>query len=143
MSVIIRTQEESQMTSLTSIRRLATVVSLAALTALGLGTTQAVADNDKTITWRVQSHWPSASSSFTDSLANLRDTLAERTNGRLQLQIHEAGALFPADEIFPAVRRGIIEMGTISPAYIMNRVTTAGIASGLPFAFRNTWEAAY
>jgi TRAP-type mannitol/chloroaromatic compound transport system substrate-binding protein len=95
------------------------------------------------ITWRVQSHWPSASSSFKDSLGRLKDKLAECTNGKLVLELHEAGALFPAKEIFPAVKRGIIQMGTISPAYLPETVSTAGIASGLPFAFRNVWETAY
>lgn len=111
-------------------------LALAALT----GTTASAQD---TITWRVQSHWPSASSSFDDSLGLLRDTLDERTDGRLQLELHEAGSLFGHDEIFNAVRRGVIEMGTISPAYILDEVSTAGIAFGLPNAFRNTWEAAY
>ena len=32
---------------------------------------------------------------------------------------------------------------SISPAYIIDQVSLAGIASGLPFAFRNVWEAAY
>lgn len=97
----------------------------------------------KKVTWRVQSHWPSASSSFEDSLVRLKNRLAECTNGELMLELHEAGALFPATEIFNAVRRGIIPMGTISPAYLPATVSTAGIASGLPFAFRNVWEAAY
>ena len=101
------------------------------------------ADAQDTVRWRVQSHWPNASSSFSDSLERLKTTLETRTDGRFVLQLHEAGALFPAREIFSAVSRGVIEMGTISPAYIRDRVSVAGIASGLPFAFRNTWEAAY
>ncbi len=126
------------------VRKLAAGVSVAALAAAVLFPAQVLAQGDKeVIRWRVQSHWPGASSSYTDSLVRLRDTLAERTDGRLVLELHEAGSLFPATEIFPAVSRGVIQMGTISPAYIMNRVSLAGIASGLPFAFRNTWEAAY
>ncbi|MFP5404996.1 MAG: TRAP transporter substrate-binding protein DctP [Gammaproteobacteria bacterium] len=95
------------------------------------------------ITWKVQSHWPSASSSFKDSLVRLKTKLGECTKGQLVLDLHEAGALFPAKEIFPAVKRGIIQMGTISPGYLPETVSTAGIASGLPFAFRNVWETAY
>ena len=68
------------------------------------------------VTWRVQSHWPSASSSYKDSLVTLKAKLAACTNGQLVLDLHEAGALFPAKEIFPAVKRGVIQMGTISPA---------------------------
>ncbi|WP_208539164.1 TRAP transporter substrate-binding protein DctP [Algihabitans albus] len=126
---------------------LMTTFKVAALAAAAVATAfvaaPAPADAQDTVRWRVQSHWPSASSSFSDSLERLKATLEARTDGRFVLQLHEAGALFPAREIFSAVSRGIIEMGTISPAYIRDRVSVAGIASGLPFAFRNTWEAAY
>ncbi|MCO6389628.1 twin-arginine translocation pathway signal protein [Aliihoeflea aestuarii] len=101
------------------------------------------ANAQDTVTWRVQSHWPQSSSSYSDSLEHLRDVLDERTGGRLKLELHAAGGLFGHDEIFNATRRGIIQMGTISPAYIMGEVPTAGIANGLPNAFQNTWEAAY
>ncbi|MBA1148022.1 TRAP transporter substrate-binding protein DctP [Ectothiorhodospiraceae bacterium WFHF3C12] len=104
---------------------------------------QAVAQDKEVITWKVQSHWPSASSSYEDSLVLLKNRLEERTDGRLVLQLHEAGALFKAKETFNAVSRGVIEMGTISPAYVRDKIQVAGIASGLPFAFRNVWEAAY
>ena len=73
----------------------------------------------------------------------LKTILEERTDGRLELELYEAGSLFKAKEIFNAVSRGILEMGTISPAYAQDKITLAGIASGLPFAFRNVWEAAY
>jgi TRAP-type C4-dicarboxylate transport system substrate-binding protein len=115
---------------------IATLVAFACLSA------QASAQSD-TITWRVQSHWPQASSSYSDSLEYLRDKLDERTQGRLKLELHPAGSLFGHDEIFNSVRRGVIPMGTISPAYILGEATTAGIANGLPNAFQNTWEAAY
>jgi TRAP-type C4-dicarboxylate transport system substrate-binding protein len=116
----------------------------AALAATMLFPMQAMAQKDKdTIRWRVQSHWPTASSSYKDSLVLLQNKLKERTNGRLQLELYEAGALFGAKETFNAVRRGIVDMGTISPAYILDQVSLAGIAAGLPFAFRNVWEAAY
>jgi TRAP-type mannitol/chloroaromatic compound transport system substrate-binding protein len=98
---------------------------------------------DKPVTWRVQSHWPRASSSFKDSLELLRGNIDKRTNGRLKLEPFEAGALFGATETFGAVKRGAIPMGTISPAYILGDVSTAGIAFGLPNAFRDVWEAAY
>lgn len=93
--------------------------------------------------WRVQSHWPSASSSYEDSLGRLKREIERRTEGRLELQLFESGALFKPQETFNAVSRGIIQMGTISPGYAQDKITLAGIASGLPFAFQNVWEAAY
>lgn len=97
----------------------------------------------ESVTWKVQSHWPGSSSSYTDSLGRIKRVLEERTDGRLKLELYEAGALFKSKETFNAVSRGILEMGTISPSYAQDKVSLAGIASGLPFAFRNVWEAAY
>ena len=98
---------------------------------------------DQVIKWRVQSHWPAASSSYEASLMVLADRLKERTNGRLILEPFAAGALVPAKEIFNAVKRGMIQMGTISPAYVRDQIEVAGIAAGLPYAFKNVWECAY
>lgn len=128
---------------LNNVRKKLTVIA----SALTFGVTAALSTApvvaSETVTWRVQSHWPGASSSYKDSLGRLKEQIESRSDGRIQLQLYEAGALFKADETFNAVSRGILEMGTISPSYASNRMTLAGIASGLPFAFRNTWEAAY
>ncbi len=70
---------------------------------------------EDTITWKVQSHWPGASSSYEDSLKRIKRVLEERTDGKLKLELYEAGALFKAQETFNAVSRGVIQMGTISP----------------------------
>ena len=98
---------------------------------------------DKVIKWRVQSHWPASSSSYKASLEVLAERIKERSNGRLILEPYPSGSLVPAKEIFNAVKRGMIQMGTISPAYIRDQVEVAGIAAGLPFAFKNVWECAY
>jgi len=123
------------------------IMVLVPLLALFLGLGLTVTDNaraaDEVIKWRVQSHWPASSSSFKDSLQVLADRLKDRTNGRLILEPYAAGALVPAKEIFNAVKRGMIQMGTISPAYVRDQIEVAGIAAGLPFAFKNVWECAY
>lgn len=105
--------------------------------------TNSVNAADNAIKWRVQSHWPAASSSYKDSLQVLADRIKERTNDRLILEPYPAGALVPAKEIFNAVKRGMIQMGTISPAYVRDQIEVAGIAAGLPYAFKNVWECAY
>lgn len=126
--------------SFTRKTRALTAVALAAAMLLPV---QSMAQKKEVTTWRVQSHWPASSSSYTDSLITLKDKLAERTDGRLVLELHEAGALFGPKETFNAVRRGIIQMATIAPGYIIDQVPLAGVASGLPFAFRKVEEAAY
>lgn len=129
--------------SIKGISKIGFIVSLAVcfLIITSIGTPVQAAE--KVIKWRVQSHWPASSSSYKASLQVLADRLKERTGGRLILEPFPSGALVPAKEIFNAVKRGMIQMGTISPAYIRDQVEVAGIAAGLPFAFKNVSEAAY
>lgn len=131
------------MHTLTHYRKKLTVYASALTLGLSAALGSSALSAQETFTWKVQSHWPGSSSSYTDSLVRLKNVLEERTDGRLKLNLYESGALFKAQETFNAVSRGILEMGTISPAYAQDKITLAGIASGLPFAFRNVWEAAY
>ncbi|MFV8836636.1 TRAP transporter substrate-binding protein DctP [Aquisalimonas sp.] len=118
--------------------------SVSVMIGLGLALPHAGATaDDETITWRVQSHWPSASTSYEASLEKLRDQLYERTDGRLELELYEAGQLFGTDEIWAAVERGIVEMGTTSPFFLQDRLSLASVAAGLPFSFQEVWEAVY
>mgnify|MGYP001365584704 CR=1 FL=1 len=124
-------------------RKTLTVYASALTLGISAALSAAPAAAQDTFTWKVQSHWPGSSSSYTDSLGRIKRVLEERTDGRLKLQLYEAGSLFKATDTFNAVSRGILEMGTISPSYAQDKISLAGIASGLPFAFRNVWEAAY
>ena len=102
-----------------------------------------IARAEPTVLWRIQSHWPSTSTSFIDSLTIIRDLLAERTGGRFKLELYGSGELFKGPEIFNAVRRGVVEMGTILASYIENEVKSAGVVGGVPGTFQRIWEAAH
>ena len=95
------------------------------------------------VLWRVQSHWPPASASFTDSLIIISNLLTERTGGRFKLQLYGSGEIFKGAEIYNAVRSGVVEMGTVLATYLENDVRSAGIAGGLPDTFQRVWEAAH
>jgi TRAP-type C4-dicarboxylate transport system substrate-binding protein len=126
--------------------KLATMIiaGIAALSvALPVGSMQKAQAADKTYTWKVQSHWPAASSSYEDSLKKIAAELKEKTDGRLILEPYPANALVPAKEVFAGVKRGMIQGGTLSPGYVRNEIPIAGVAAGLPFAFKNVWELAY
>ncbi len=92
------------------------------------------------VTWKVQSHWPKASSSFGDSLQLIADELKANTEGQFELQLFGAGEFAKGGEIFNIVRKGVVEMGTISPGYIQGEAVTAGLALGVPGTFREPWE---
>lgn len=92
------------------------------------------------VTWRVQSHWPKASSSFNDSLGVLASTLAERTDGRFKLELFGDGEFSKGGEVYNLVRRGVVEMGTCSPAYIQDEAQAASFAYGIPGTLREPWQ---
>ncbi len=131
------------MMSVRTLRKMLAMASLTLVASVTLTLSHAAAAADKPIVWKVQSHWPGSSSSYEDSLVRIKKVIEERTDGRLKLQLYEAGQLFKAQEIFNAVSRNVVQMGTISPGYAQDKLTLGGIASGLPFAFHHVWEASY
>ncbi len=104
-----------------------------------IGTARA---NEK-VTWKCQAHWPKASASFGDSLAVIAKELEENTKGRFKLQLFGAGEFAKGGEILNIVRRGVVEMGTIAPSYMLGDVPSAGLAYGVPGTFREPWEFQY
>ncbi|WP_322515867.1 TRAP transporter substrate-binding protein DctP [Rhodopseudomonas palustris] len=92
------------------------------------------------VTWKVQAHWPKASGSFNDSLAVLAKEIAARTDGRLNLELYGAGEIAKDREIYNVVRRGVVQMGTISPAYILGEAQAMGLLYGVPGTLRDSWE---
>ena len=77
------------------------VVVLACFATFTLCTPEAGAA-DKVFKWKMQTHWPASSSSFSASAEVVVKKLKERTNGRLEIELFPAGALVPAKELFNA-----------------------------------------
>jgi TRAP-type mannitol/chloroaromatic compound transport system substrate-binding protein len=92
------------------------------------------------VTWKVQAHWPKASGSFNDSLGVLAKELDARTGGSFKLEMYGAGEIAKDREIFNIVRRGVVPMGTISPAYILGEAQAMGLFYGVPGTLRESWE---
>ena len=128
----------AKMPRLTRRNALAGSVALVAAPAI-VGRARAAAE----ATWRVQSHWPKASASFDESLAVVAEKVNEQTDGKMVLELYGAGEFAKGPEIFNIVRRGVVEMGTLSPGYILGEASTAGLALGVPGTFREPWEFAH
>lgn len=92
------------------------------------------------VTWRVQAHWPKASSSFTDSLGVIATKLEERTEGAFKLELLGAGEFAKGPDIYNVVRKGVVPMGTISPSYISDQAQAATFVYGIPGTLRVAWE---
>ena len=82
------------------------------------------------VTWKVQAHWPKASASFKDSLEVFANELERRTGGRFKMQLFGAGELAKDREIYNIVKRGVIEMGTVSAAYILDEAQAWDVVFG-------------
>ena len=100
------------------------------------------AQSKATVTWKVQAHWPKASASFKDSLEWFAAELGKRTGGRFKMQLFGAGELAKGGEIYNIVKRGVVEMGTLAPAYILDEAEAMGLAYGIPGTFREPWQMA-
>jgi len=98
---------------------------------------------DNAIKWKMQTHWPASSSSYTDSAQVLVKKLKDRTGGRLEIELFPAEALVPSKELFNAAKRGMIQMVGTSSAYPRDQVPLMDVASGLPMNFKDAWECAY
>jgi len=112
----------------------------ASLALVGAPAVIGTARAQSSVTWKVQSHWPKASGSYKDSLEVLAVELEKRTGGRFKLQMFGAGELAKGGEIYNIVRRGVVEMGTISPGYILGEAQCMGLIYGVPGTLREPWE---
>ena len=125
------------------IRKIRTSVLLLAGLGLLLAPFTATNLEAKTIKWKLQAVYPSSSPSYEDSVLVVINKIKERTKGRLDIEAFPANALFPAKEIFNAVKRGLIPIGVTSPAYMQANIKLAGIAAGVPYSFKRIWEGVY
>jgi len=107
------------------------------------GGTEATAAGD-VIKWKCQAHTPAVQGGhYKYGLLAVADELKKRTNGRFIIEPFGEGSFVPAKEIHNAVKRGMLEAGFTSSAYIQSQVPLAAVSNGLPFGLRDAWEAAY
>jgi len=97
---------------------------------------------DKVIKWRCQASIPFVSPNYKGAPVRVAEKIKKGTNGRLIIEPYPAGALMPNKEIFPAVKRGMIEMAFSAPGYWKSDLPL-GLCCALPFAFSNYWEVMY
>lgn len=98
---------------------------------------------DEVIKWRLQAFWPGSSVSYQDSAVAVANKVKERSKGRFIIEPFSAEALVPTKEIFNAVKRGMIQIGTVNSGYLRAQIPVMAVASGLPMGFTEPWEAIY
>lgn len=120
-------------------RRQALQLILAASTAPAIIGTARAADQ---VNWKVQLFFPKASSSYESFAVPFGEELRRRTDGRLNLDFYGAGEIAKGSEIFNMVQRGVIPMALTFPGYNVQESELMAIAAGVPWTFRETWQAA-
>lgn len=110
---------------------------------LALGAAPAIITSARaqgTITWKCQSHYPSASASFKGSQEVIAQLLEERTKGRFKLVWMGAGEIATGAEIFNVVRRGVVPMASMFPGFNLGESELFGLYSGVPGTLQQPWQ---
>ena len=113
---------------------------LVAGTALAMlaGSVQALAAE---FNWRMQSNLNAGEPGYESVRVNFVEVVERMTGGRMKIQMHPVGALFPITEGLEAVRNGIVEIGMMTGGYFSGKLgPIATLESGVPGAERSALE---
>lgn len=109
--------------------------------------TAANAPGDKVITWKLQSSATPPEKVFDypgqyGQAVMLAQAVKERTNGKFDIKVYPAGALFKANEAPDAVKNGAVEMIGSVGAYQSGMIPEALFEYSLPYGTKNAAEGA-
>lgn len=119
---------------------------VAVMGALAFGAAIAVAGastgaNAQTINWRMQSNLGAADPGYEAVRVNFVEALEKMSGGRIKIQLHPVGALFPVQEGLEAVGGGVVEIAMMTGGYFTGKLgPIATLESGVPGAERNAME---
>lgn len=94
--------------------------------------------NAKSMTFKLQSHLiPSDTKRSLDGFVKAVEDLS---GGEIKIKLFPGSSIVPMKELLATVGSGAIEMGYVAEGYWHKLIPVSEVA-GLPFAFRNIWEA--
>ena len=93
----------------------------------------------ETITWRLQSSY-SLNSLQGDMATNLKEALETATNGRLQVELYEPGALCQTSDILTYLSQNAFDCAVIFGSTFSGLIPEADPACGIPFAWESSAE---
>jgi len=92
----------------------------------------------KTLNLKLQSHLPPGDTHR--SLDRFVNTVKEMSKGEIVIKLFPGSSIVPMKELLETVGSGAIEIGYVAEGY-WNKLIPVSEVAGLPFAFRNLWEA--
>lgn len=84
-------------------------------------------------TWRMVTSWPKNAPGPGTTAARLAERLTALSDGRLTVELHAAGELVPALEVFDAVAAGTVEMGHSAALFWAGKMPSAPYFTAVPF----------
>ncbi|MEQ8603048.1 MAG: TRAP transporter substrate-binding protein [Marivibrio sp.] len=102
-----------------------------------------VARADAPIRWRMVTSWPKNSPGPGTSAARLAERIEKAADGRLQIELHAAGELVPALEVFDAVAQGAADMAHTASVYWTGKNRAASFFTTVPFGLSSREHAAW
>ncbi|MCS6779685.1 MAG: TRAP transporter substrate-binding protein [Geminicoccaceae bacterium] len=112
---------------MTSRRRLLAAASAAPLAA------PAVLRADTPLRWRMVTSWPRGLPGPGMNAQRLAERIERLTGGRIRVQLHAAGELVPALQVFDAVAGGLAELGHSAALYWVGKAKAAAFFTTVPF----------
>ena len=91
--------------------------------------------------WRMQSNLNAGEPGYESVRIYFAEAIERMTGGRMKIQLHPVGALFPIKEGLEAVGNGIVEIGMMTGGYFSGKLgPIATLESGVPGAERSAIE---
>lgn len=93
--------------------------------------------------WRMVTSWPKDAPGPGTTASRLAKAITELSGGRLTVELHAAGELVPAFEVFDAVQNGTAEMGHSASFFWAGKIPAAPFFTAVPFGLipemHNAW----
>ena len=93
--------------------------------------------------WRLVTSWPKDAPGPGTTARRLAESITALSNGRLTVELHAAGELVPAFEVFAAVQGGTAEMGHSASFFWAGKLPAAPFFTAVPFGLtpemHNAW----
>jgi TRAP-type mannitol/chloroaromatic compound transport system substrate-binding protein len=103
----------------------------------------AVVRGQETLTWRMVTSWVRNLPGPGVTAQRLADRIGAMSGGRLTVELHAAGELVPALEVFDAVQGGTAEMAHTASFFWAGKMPAAQFFTGVPFGLLPLEHAAW
>ncbi len=111
--------------------------------AAGAVSMPAVARAQETVTWRMVTSWVRNLPGPGTTAQRLADRIGTMSGGRLEVELHAAGELVPALEVFDAVQGGTAEMAHTASFFWAGKMPAAQFFTSVPFGLLPLEHAAW